>query len=239
MSNLIRLDKFLAEMGKGSRREIKEFARKSRITVNGIVMKKPDIKVDTEKDIVCLDGIQVLFIKKEYFMLNKPAGVVSATKDTREKTVIDLIKQSARHDLFPIGRLDKDTVGLLIITNDGEMAHNLLSPTKHIAKTYYAKVRGKVEYGDVSKFKEGIILDDGTVSKPAILKILKSDAYSEIELTIYEGKFHQVKRMFQAINDEVVYLKRIKMGNLELDKNLSEGSYRLLTEEEIQLLINS
>lgn len=239
MSNQIRLDKFLCEMGKGSRREVKEIAKKGRITVNGHVIKKADQKVDLDQDLVCFDGEQIQYIQKEYYMLNKPAGVISATKDHKDQTVLDLIKDSKRHDLFPVGRLDKDTVGLLLITNDGELAHNLLSPTKHISKTYYAKVRGYVKEEDIAKFKKGIVLEDNTQTKPAELIILKSGDISEVLLTIYEGKFHQVKRMFLAIGDEVVYLKRMKMGSLELDKELDEGCYRSLTEDEIELLINS
>ena len=160
-------------------------------------------------------------------MLYKPAGVISATKDDRDKTVLDLITDKKRNDLFPVGRLDKDTEGLLLITNDGELAHRLLSPKKHVDKVYYAKVQGKVD-------ESGVDIGDDTPAKSADLRILKSGEESEIELTITEGRFHQVKRMFHAVGKEVIYLKRLSMGSLVLDKTLTKGEYRSLTEEEIK-----
>lgn len=169
-------------------------------------------------------------------MLHKPAGVISATKDDRDKTVLDLITDKKRNDLFPVGRLDKDTEGLLLITNDGELAHRLLSPKKHVDKVYYAKVQGKVDESDVKAFADGVDIGDDTPVKNADLRILKSGEESEIELTITEGRFHQVKRMFHAVGKEVIYLKRLSMGSLALDKTLTKGEYRSLTEEEIKKL---
>ena len=169
-------------------------------------------------------------------MLHKPAVVISATKDDRDKTVLDLITDKKRNDLFPVGRLDKDTEGLLLITNDGELAHRLLSPKKHVDKVYYAKVQGKVDESDVKAFADGVDIGDDTLAKSADLRILKSEEESEIELTITEGRFHQVKRMFHAVGKEVIYLKRLSMGSLALDKTLTKGEYRSLTEEEIKKL---
>ena len=178
-----------------------------------------------------------------YFMLNKPAGVVSAVTDNRDTTVVELIKDAKRKDIFPVGRLDKDTEGLLLITNDGELSHELLSPNKHVEKTYYAKVKGEVTEEDVRVFSEGLHLEKETLreekaekeieTKPAKLTVLKAGEVSEVELTICEGKFHQVKRMFQAVGKEVLYLKRISMGGLVLDESLALGEYRPLTEKEL------
>ena len=169
-------------------------------------------------------------------MLNKPSGVVSATTDSKDKTVLDLIDNKKRKDLFPVGRLDKDTEGLLLITNDGEMAHRLLSPKKHVDKVYYAKIEGVVTEEDQKAFAEGVSLGSGEKAKPADLEILVSDEISEIRLTIQEGKFHQVKRMFESVNKKVIYLKRLSMGSLILDETLKLGEYRKLTEEEIRTL---
>ena len=173
----------------------------------------------------------------EYYMLNKPAGVVSATEDSRDTTVLDLIRDKKRKDLFPVGRLDKDTEGLLLITNDGALAHRLLSPKKHVDKVYYAKVQGKVTEEDVRCFQEGVnIGTDGKEewTRPGTLEIIRSSSESEIRLSICEGKYHQVKRMFQAVGKEVTYLKRESMGPLVLDENLHSGEYRPLTKEEIK-----
>ena len=167
-------------------------------------------------------------------MLHKPAGVVSATTDAKDKTVIDLITDKKRKDLFPVGRLDKDTEGLLLITNDGDMAHRLLAPKKHVDKVYYARIDGRVTEEDVLAFQEGISIGQGEVAKPAKLEILKADEISEIHVTIQEGKFHQVKRMFHTIGKEVLYLKRLSMGSLVLDESLPLGAYRKLTREELE-----
>ena len=176
------------------------------------------------------------YTKVEYYMLNKPAGVVSATTDNRYRTVIDIIDDKKRKDLFPVGRLDIDTEGLLVITNDGDMAHRLLSPKKHVSKVYYARINGPVTDRHIELFKEGLVLKDGTKALPGNLKIINSADESEIELEIFEGKFHQVKKMFEAIDLKVLYLKRISMGKLKLDNTLEIGSYRKLTDEEVKLL---
>ncbi len=233
---MIRLDKYLADMGIGTRTEVKKYVRQGKVLVDGKVVKSAEEKIDIEKQEICYNGERVSYIKFEYFMLHKPAGVISATADVKEKTVIDLLDSKVRKDLFPVGRLDKDTEGLLLITNDGEMAHRLLSPKKHVDKVYYAKVRGKVTQEDVKRFSEGMSIGQGEIAKPSVLEILVSDDISEIQLTIQEGKFHQVKRMFQAVDKEVLYLKRLSMGNLKLDEQLPVGAYRALTKEEIESL---
>ncbi len=236
MNKQIRLDKFLSEMKKGTRREIKEAAKRGRIIVNGSVEKNTDRKIDPDTDKVLFDNVEVQFAEYEYFMMNKPQGVISATKDDHEQTVLDLIQGNVRSDLFPVGRLDKDTEGLLLITNNGDLAHRLLSPSNHVKKIYYARIEGVVTDEDIKKFSAGITLADGTITKPATLKILVSAPISEIELTIYEGKYHQVKRMFAACSKHVLYLKRICMGSLYLDSELKTGTYRRLTENELDLL---
>ena len=223
----MRLDKYLAEMGVGTRQEVKKQIRQGKVTVNGTVVKAADTKIDETCDEVTIGGRNISYVSYEYYMLNKPGGVVSATEDRRDTTVIDLIKDKKRKDLFPVGRLDKDTEGLLLITNDGDLAHRLLAPKKHVDKVYYAKIDGMVTEEDVKRFAEGM-------TRPAKLDIMKSAEESEIRLTIHEGKFHQVKRMFLAVGKEVTYLKRERMGPLCLDENLKPGEYRLLTEEEIE-----
>ena len=236
---LIRLDKYLADMQVGTRSEVKELIRKKRVTVNDNIVTKPELKINTDHDSVIVDGESVGYHEYEYFMLNKPAGVVSATDDNTCTTVIDLIKTKNRKDLFPVGRLDKDTEGLLIITNDGAMAHDLLSPKKHVDKTYYAKVKGQISDMEVKQFADGLFIDDELTALPAILKVLSYNSdkdYSEIHVTIHEGKFHQVKRMFTAIGSEVLFLKRITFGALSFDESLKTGEYRTLTKEEISLL---
>lgn len=233
---MIRLDKFLSEMNIGTRSEIKELVKKKRIEVNGEIIQKPEKKVDPMEDSVCFDGNAIAYEPFVYYVLNKPAGVVSAVKDNLYETVIDLLKQEKREDLFPVGRLDKDTEGLLLITNDGELAHNLLSPKKHVDKTYYAKVSGYVKEEDSIKFRNGLSIGEKNDTLPATLEILKSDEISEVLVTIKEGKFHQIKRMFQAISKEVLYLRRISMGSLQLPDDLPTGNYRRLTEDEINQL---
>ena len=225
---MMRIDKYLAEMGQGTRSEIKKLIRSGRVMVDGETVKKPELKIDETTQKVSLEGKQIGYAKKEYYMLYKPAGVISATKDDRDKTVLDLITDKKRNDLFPVGRL--------LITNDGELAHRLLSPKKHVDKVYYAKVQGKVDESDVKAFADGVDIGDDTPAKSADLRILKSGEESEIELTITEGRFHQVKRMFHAVGKEVIYLKRLSMGSLALDKTLTKGEYRSLTEEEIKKL---
>lgn len=234
MEKKLRLDKYLADMGVGTRTEVKGLIKKGLVQVNKEVIKKPEIKVD-EHDEVIVAGEQISYAEYEYFMLNKPAGVVSATEDRIHKTVIDCI-DAKRNDLFPVGRLDIDTEGLLLITNDGELAHELLSPKKHIQKTYFAKIDGLVTQREIEQFKEGLDLGD-FITKPAHLVVLcKTESTSEIEVTIYEGKFHQVKRMFEAVGMKVTYLKRLSMGSLHLDKELPIGTARELTKEELSQL---
>lgn len=235
----IRADKYLADMGVGTRSEVKGYIKSGRVTVNDIVIQAADAKIDSDTDTVCFDGTPVSYAEYEYFMLNKPAGVVSATKDARDPTVLDLITAKNRKDLFPVGRLDKDTQGLLLITNDGELAHELLSPKKHVDKLYYAHVDGIVTQKHAEAFQDGLLVDETFRAMPAHLTILSVDettCQSEIELTIREGKFHQVKRMFEACNMRVTFLKRLRMGPLVLDETLQSGEYRTLTKDEIQRL---
>lgn len=235
--NQIRLDKYLADMGLGTRSQIKEAIKKGKVSVNDIIIKKSELKVNPDIDIIIYENQSVSYIEWEYIMLHKPAGVLSATRDKNTPTVLDLLKNKKRKDLFPVGRLDKDTEGLLLITNDGLLAHQLLSPKKHVAKCYYAKIRGYLTEDMIKKFQAGLELEDGFLTLPAELKILSTaKEESEAEVTIYEGKFHQVKRMFQAVGTEVIYLKRLSMGTLHLDPNLEKGEYRNLTKIEIECL---
>ena len=223
-------------MGAGTRSEVKKLARAGRITINGAVAEKPEQKVDPETDTVCLDGEALLYVAYEYYLFHKPAGCVSATEDKIHKTVMDYLTDTLRDDLFPVGRLDIETEGLLLITNDGTLAHELLSPAHHVKKTYYARVAGRVTEEDARLFQQGVDIGEEKLTKPAELVILTSGEESEIELTITEGKFHQVKRMFQAVGKEVVYLKRLSMGPLTLPETLLPGEYRALTQEELMLL---
>ncbi|RNF40791.1 pseudouridine synthase [Planococcus salinus] len=233
----MRIDKFLSNMGFGSRKEVKVLLKSKAVEVNGTMVKDPKIHVNETADTVSVDGEPVQYKKHIYLMMNKPQGVVSATEDNYDQTVVDLLGEQERHfGPFPVGRLDKDTEGLLLLTNDGQLAHELLSPKKHVDKTYFAKINGIVTDEDGESFRSGVMLDDGYVTKPAQLKILVSGPMSEIELTITEGKFHQVKRMFQSVGKEVVYLKRLSMGPLQLDQKLGLGQYRPLTEQELELL---
>ena len=233
----MRLDKVLAHLGYGSRKEIKKMVKDRIIYVNGALVKDASQHVQPDIDIITVKGEPIDYKEFIYLMLNKPAGVISATEDQDAETVIDLLehKYQSFHP-FPVGRLDKDTEGLLIITNDGKLSHSLLSPKKHVPKTYYAQVAGKVTAEDIKIFSEGVVLEDGYTTLPSHLIILQSDNISEIELTIYEGKYHQVKRMFLAVGKEVLYLKRIKMGKLELDPNLPLGQYRSLEPQELEIL---
>ena len=242
---IVRLDKFLADMGYGTRSQVKKELAKGNVTVNGAPVRKPETKIDTDKDAVCWKGEPAVYARYEYFMLNKPSGVVSATEDKKEKTVLDLLRSDKssdagtgmrREDLFPVGRLDKDTEGLLLITNDGDLAHRLLSPKKHVDKVYYADIRGKVDEEDVRMFAKGLDIGDEKATLPAVLKILSSGETSRIEVTLREGRYHQVKRMFRAVGKEVIYLKRLSMGSLVLDEALAPGEFRRLTDEEVERL---
>ena len=237
--SVLRLDKYLCDMQIGSRAEVKGLIKKKRIKVNEETVTKPELKIDTDNDIIKFDDEVINYHEYEYFMLNKPQGVISATNDKSDKTVIDLIKDAKRKDLFPVGRLDKDTEGLLLITNDGELSHNLLSPKRHVDKTYFAKVKGHITDEEVLKFKNGLVVDETFTAKPARLHVLEfnvADNTTDIQITIHEGKFHQIKRMFEAVGSEVLYLKRLSMGTLLLDKNLIPGEYRKLSQEEINAL---
>lgn len=234
----MRLDKLVSNMGFGSRKEVKGLLKKGAIQVNGVPVKDPALHVDPEKDEVSILGERIIYREFIYLMMHKPQGVISATEDNRDRTVIDLLDDEYRHfEPFPVGRLDKDTEGLLLLTNNGKLAHELLSPKKEVPKTYYAHIEGVVGQEDIERFAEGVTLEDGYFTKPGILKILKSAPISEIELTITEGKFHQVKRMFEAVGKKVVYLKRLTMGELTLDESLALGEYRELTDEELTLLL--
>lgn len=234
----IRLDKYLADMQIGTRSLVKDYIRNGRISVNNKIVMSPNVKVNTESDTILFDGHTISYEEYEYYMLNKPAGVLSATRDKHAETVLDLIEDKMRKDLFPVGRLDKDTEGLLLITNDGALTHDLLSPKKHVDKTYYARINGQVLPSHITAFEEGIYIEETIKTLPAKLRILKSGAESEVELTIHEGKFHQVKRMFEKIGTEVTYLKRLSMGTLVLDEDLKPGEYRKLTTTEITNLQN-
>ena len=231
----IRLDKFLADMGLGTRSEVKKEIHKGQVRVNGIPERSPEYKLDIQKDLVEVDGRQISYAQQEYYMLNKPAGVVSATEDKKDMTVLDLIQEKQRKDLFPVGRLDKDTEGLLLITNDGLLAHQLLSPKKHVKKTYFVRVENPVSPEDIKILEEGVDIGEEKRTLPAEISCLSPEKNS-LCLTIKEGKFHQIKRMFQAVDNKVLYLKRLSMGSLTLDETLDPGEYRPLTKEEIERL---
>lgn len=233
-----RLDKIISNLGYGSRKEVKSFARKGIIEVDGVVVKDSAMSFDPEKSVIKVNGEEIVYRKYIYLMMNKPDGVISATHDNKDETVIDLLELNHQvFEPFPIGRLDKDTVGLLLLTNDGELNHRLIAPKWHVDKVYYAKIDKKVDEKDIIAFKNGITLDDGYKCLEAKLEILtSSDEGSEIKLTIQEGKFHQVKRMFEAVGKKVIYLKREEFGGLVLDPELQEGEYRELTDEELALL---
>lgn len=231
----MRLDKFLSEMGVGTRSQVKLKIRRGLVTVNGETAQKPELQVD-ENACVSVDGREITFVRAEYYMLNKPAGCVSATEDSKLSTVLDLIEDKKRKDLFPVGRLDRDTEGLLLITNDGALSHLLLSPKRHVDKSYFARIRGCVTAEHIEQFRVGLDIGDEKLTRPADLVIEKSGEESEITITICEGRYHQVKRMFEAIGCEVLYLKRLSMGSLKLDPALKPGEYRKLTDAELKLL---
>ena len=230
----MRLDKYLTNQGIGSRSQVKELIKSKKVFVNNVLENKPERHIDENNDIVSLDGVNLEYNKFYYYMLNKPPGVLTAVKDNNYKTVMDIMDVTPQEGLFPVGRLDKDTEGLLLITNDGELSHNLLSPKKHVNKTYYVELNGELIDSDIDLFAKGLDIGEKNITKPAKLEILsgRNRAY----ITITEGKYHQVKRMFQAIGLTVTFLKRISMGSLILDKNLKSGGYRKLTEEEISNL---
>ena len=230
----MRLDKFLANMGVGTRSEVKQLLKKGSVKVNQNIVKLPKLHVNPNSDEIMVNDEVVSYIDKVYIMLNKPKGYISATEDEVHPTIIDLIPEYAHLNIFPVGRLDKDTEGLLLVTNDGQFNHEVMNPNKHVSKTYEVYSKHPITQFDIDKFKSGIELSDGKL-KPAILK--KVDNYVS-HVTIYEGKYHQVKRMFHSIENEVLELKRIKIAQLELDYNLDLGSYRLLTQIDFDNLKN-
>ena len=225
-----RLDKIISATGKKSRREVREMVRQGRVLVDGKPAPAADMKVDPQTAVILLDGEPLGYEKFTYVMLHKPAGVLTATEDRRQETVLDLLPpELRRRALSPVGRLDKDTEGLLLLTNDGQLAHRLLSPKSHVDKVYYARVDGALEPGDIAAFAAGMTLGDGFECLPAGLEILSP---TEALVTLREGKFHQVKRMLAARGKPVLYLKRLSMGRLRLDPALAPGAWRMLTEEE-------
>ena len=228
----MRLDKFLAHAGIGTRKEVKEFIRKKRVSVNGVIQKKDDVKIDELKDEVCGDGEVIRYQQFVYYMLNKPQGVVSATVDSQYKTVLECFDCYLPDDVFPVGRLDIDTEGLLLISNDGQLAHRLLSLKYHVDKTYYVKCEKEITDEMVKGLSQTIELKE-EVYQPGVVEVISKD---ELYLTIQEGKFHQVKRMLHHVGNEVVFLKRVSFGPLKLDESLLPGEYRELSEEEIERL---
>lgn len=232
---LQRLDKLIASMGKYSRREVKQLVREGRVLVDGRIAASAEEKCDGEQAHIVVNGEALGYARFTYLMLHKPAGVLSATEDGHGKTVLDLLPQELqKRGLFPVGRLDKDTEGLLLLTNDGALAHALLSPRRHVDKVYYARVDGALNEADCAAFEEGMTLGDGLVCLPAGLTLLKP---GECLVTLREGKFHQVKRMLAARGAPVTYLKRISMGPLRLDETLAPGAYRPLTDDELAALL--
>ena len=230
----MRLDKFLCDGGYGTRSQVKQLIRSGHVSVNGSPCKNANFKTDPEKDSVAVDGKECHYQEYVYYMFYKPVNCVCAVKDNVNRTVMEyLAKEDLRKDLFPVGRLDKDTEGLLLITNDGALSHNLLSPKKHIPKTYYVKLLKPLSDADVKRLEAGVDIGDEKMTLPARVTV---KAKTEILLTISEGRFHQIKRMLLAVGNEVLYLKRISMGSLHLDENLKPGEYRTLTGEEMKNL---
>ncbi len=221
-------------MGYGSRKDVKTLVKKKRITVNEKIIRKADIHIEPHKDQIKYDDKLIQYKEYIYLMLHKPAGYLSATEDQKQKTVLDLIKKQDKVlEPFPVGRLDKDTEGLLLLTNDGQLAHKLLSPRKHVDKIYIAKIAMNITEHEVRQFAEGVQLEDGYLTKPARLRTIEDKM---VEITITEGKFHQIKRMFESVDNSVLYLKRLAMGTLHLDEKLKSGEYRELTTEELDQL---
>ena len=233
----MRLDRFLAHMGYGSRKEVRQIIKSGKVTINGLTVKEESTSLQPGNDQVICQNELVNYREFIYLMLNKPAGVISATEDSRERTVLDLLAPQYLHkELFPVGRLDKDTEGLLILTNNGPLGHRLLSPKKHVPKQYYARIWGEVSSVDQQAFQQGILLEDSYQTLPAELEIIRAGEISEVMVVLHEGKFHQIKRMFQALDKRVLYLKRLSMGGIRLDPGLALGEYRELTAAEVALL---
>ena len=238
----MRLDKFLVACAVGSRTEVKNLLKAGRVTVNGKKEKSAKLQIDEETDEICFDGQKLDYEEFVYYMMNKPQGVISATEDPKHKTVLDLMDDYARaKEVFPVGRLDIDTHGLLLLTNDGKLAHALLSPKRHVDKTYLAQINGVMTDADVETFAQGIPLKDFTC-QPAKLELVSIDREKEeslVRVTIAEGKFHQIKRMVAYCGKEVVDLQRLTMGTLTLDENLKRGEWRRLSKEELEGLLES
>ncbi|APC38875.1 16S rRNA pseudouridine(516) synthase [Clostridium estertheticum] len=233
-----RIDKILSNLGHGTRKEVKALLKKKKVEVDGVIATDSAMKVDPEKAVIKVSGDEINYRKYIYLVMNKPSGVVSATVDRNDETVIDLIDEQYRaFKPFPIGRLDKDTVGLLLITNDGELNHKLIAPKNHVDKVYYAEINKFIDASDINTFKKGVVIDDGYKCMPAELEVLTANENgSEVMVTIQEGKFHQVKRMFESVNKNVMFLRRVSFGPLKLDEDLVEGQCRELSEDEINLL---
>ncbi|HHY23218.1 MAG TPA: rRNA pseudouridine synthase [Clostridiaceae bacterium] len=234
VGNTQRLDRILSNSGYGTRKEVKKLIKQGMVKVDGITVTDNGMHIDPTVASIDINGEILSYREFIYIMMNKPAGVISATFDNKNRTVVDLLSDEYKvFDLFPVGRLDIDTEGLILLTNDGNLTHQLLSPKKCVPKKYYAIVQGDVTEKDVEKFRSGVVLDDGYKTMPAELEIINDE---EVELVIYEGKFHQVKRMFESVGKKVKYLRRVAMGGVKLDKNLKNGNFRDLTEEEIRIL---
>lgn len=229
----MRLDKFLCDNNIGSRSQVKEYIKKGQVTVNDQIIKKPETKVNEETDTVVCQGQPIHYRKYVYYMLNKPEGVVSATNDNTAPTVVSLLTVPEQKDLFPVGRLDKDTTGLLLLTNDGALAHDLLSPKKHVDKTYLVKPEKPLSAEDIHRLENGLDIGDEKPTAPSKARLTEN---GDLLLTIHEGRFHQVKRMLQAVDNQVLTLERVSFGPLSLDLSLQRGEYRALTEEEIEVL---
>lgn len=232
-----RLDKLIASQGKLSRSDVKKMVKSGRVTVDGAAVKSADIKVDADASVIMVDGKALNYKKHIYIMLNKPQGVISASNDKTQKTVVDLVPPELYRDgLFPAGRLDGDTVGFVLITDDGDFAHRILSPKNHIMKTYHATLKAPLTDEDIEHFKNGIELSDGTLCLEAEVRMLPETEDPIAEVKICEGKYHQVKRMFAALGNKVIYLRRVKMGELPLDETLPEGHCREITDDELRLI---
>ena len=240
----MRLDKLLCEMNIGTRSKVKELIKSGQVLADGKIIKKPEIHVDEIGTKIICQGKEYQYQPYIYYMMNKPPGVITATTDGKERTVLDVLREQLVEqkgsltgipikDIFPAGRLDKDTVGLLILTNDGSLAHNILSPAKHVPKTYLVKTQSAISPQMADRLKKGVLIGEKERTLPAVITMRKED---ECTLTITEGRYHQVKRMFQAVGTNVIYLKRLSMGNLWLDKELEEGQVRELTQKEVMEL---
>ena len=233
----VRIDKAISQLGIASRSQVRSMISKGRIAVNGILPKSINDKCDPDTDIITVDGEAIEYKQYHYLMMNKPAGVVSATEDAKDKTVVSLLEgRYSKMDLFPVGRLDKDSEGFLILTNDGKFAHKVISPSKNVYKRYYIQVEGRIGEEDKMAVEKGILLKDGTKCRPGKLEIIKSGEKSEAYMMISEGKYHQVKRMMAALGKPVLYLKRVSIGFVQLDSSLTPGQYREMTKEEIDAL---